>query len=257
MVKGQFNTDANALNNRIKAHDEFGKNDLNSWIFENINLQSGDNVLDIGCGTGKQSIPLAKAVGETGSVTSVDLSKEALEILSEQAKSEGVDQVITTISTSHDNLTAHLKENSFDKIISSFSLYYSEDVEKVIQTIWNALKPGGILFFCGPSYENNFELKKFHYDLKNTPVPEKVGGAKFMEGIGQEVTKDVFNDVEICLFENPLSFSSSDAIYSYWKSYNLYDREIDTEFKEGMDQYFNDKDIFITKKRVIGVKATK
>ena len=35
---GKFDSDASALKQRVNAHDKFGKNELNNWIFNNIKL---------------------------------------------------------------------------------------------------------------------------------------------------------------------------------------------------------------------------
>ena len=41
------------------------------------------SVLDLGCGTGKQSVPIARIIGNKGSLVSVDVSPEALHYLNE------------------------------------------------------------------------------------------------------------------------------------------------------------------------------
>jgi SAM-dependent methyltransferase len=43
------------------------------------------SILELGCGTGKQSLALARLLGETGHVTAVDISAEALEALRNEA----------------------------------------------------------------------------------------------------------------------------------------------------------------------------
>lgn len=55
---GNFDTDADALMKRIAAHDKFGENDLNAWVFDSAGIESGMRVLDLGCGTGKQTLEL-------------------------------------------------------------------------------------------------------------------------------------------------------------------------------------------------------
>ena len=78
-----------------------------------------------------------------------------------------------------------------------------------------------------------------------------------MEGIGQRLVREVFRKVEVTSFENPLRFNSAEALYAYWSSYNLYEDELDESFKATAAEHFNRNSVFITKKRVIGVKAIK
>ena len=256
-ITGKFNTDTDALSKRIQAHDKYGSNDLNQWIFDNLNIINGNSILDLGCGTGKQTIPIAKAVGKTGNILSIDLSQEALEILLQEAIESGLEKRINALCCRHDDVHKHLQENTYDRVVSSYSLYYSENPEKVIKTIWGSLKPEGVLFFCGPSKGNNRELKTLHYGLMGIPIPPETGGAAFMEDIGQRVARQFFREVEIVLFENPLRFDSAASLYTYWSSYNLYDEKLDDSFKAASIEHFTNNSVFETMKRVIGVKAIK
>ena len=256
-VKGKYNTDAVALDKRIESHDKFGSKDLNQWIFKNMQLHNGLSVLDLGSGTGKQSIPIAKTVGEGGSVCSVDLSQEALDSLMEKAYFNGVNNRITTLCCSHDDVQLSLDDNQFDRVVSSYSLYYTNDAERMISSIWDKLKTGGILFYCGPSSQNNGELKEFHYSILGKESSPVMGASIFMEGIGRDKTIEIFDKVDTTTFENILRFDSAQALYNYWSSYNLYDESIDAKFNTAAQKYFKTNKVFETVKRVLGIKAYK
>ena len=58
---GELDTDTEALTNRINAHAAFGKRNLEEWVFALLDVRPGHNILELGCGTGKQTIPLARA----------------------------------------------------------------------------------------------------------------------------------------------------------------------------------------------------
>jgi ubiquinone/menaquinone biosynthesis C-methylase UbiE len=256
-ISGKFNTDSKALINRINAHDKFGSKDINDWIFQNLELAEGLSIVDLGCGTGRQSIPMAKAVSSSGSILAIDISIDSLSSLMAVAKNNNVENRITVLNTDLDNLETNLIENKYDRVLSSFSIYYTKNPEKLFNVIYSTLKLGGIFFFCGPSSKNNSELKNFISTIKNSSEDKISGGADFMENAGQKIAGDLFGEVETFQFENPLMFDSADSLYSYWSSYNLYDGNIDAAFKEAAVKHFRTNNYFITNKRVIGVKAIK
>jgi SAM-dependent methyltransferase len=257
MKLGRFDTNADALQQRIQCHEKYGSNDLNQWIFDHLELTKGLSIVDLGCGTGKQTLPLAQIIGDTGRILAVDISQEALDTCSQSAKKLGIEKRISLLHVGLDDLGKHLHEQVFDRALGSYSLYYAQYPRTVSELVHRVLKPGGILFFCGPAKDNNFELKQFHYGLRGEQPPSEGGGAVFMEETGQQLSRELFTKVEIFIFQNPLRFNSADALYSYWSSYNLYDDTLDVDFKSAATKYFQTHSVFETHKRVIGVKAIK
>jgi SAM-dependent methyltransferase len=252
---GQFNTDAGALARRIQAHEQYGSNDLNDWIFGHLMLRDGFSVLDLGCGTGKQALPIVRAVGAAGSVLAVDLSPEALRLLAAAAAEAGLEGRLQLLCCGLDDLEAHLNGRSFDRVLSSYALYYAKHPPRLFKRIQQVLNTEGVFFFCGPAKENNVELKRFHYSLRGAEVPPVTGAAAFMEDTGPQLACQLFRKVELARFENPLCFDNPDALYSYWSSYNLYDQSLDVEFRSAAERYFQTHSVFQASKRVVGVKA--
>lgn len=254
---GKFNTDSKALVNRIQAHNKFGTNDLNQWIFDNLSLKKDSQVLDLGCGTGKQTISIAEKIGQEGTITSVDLSDESLSKLREKASELGVSKQITTIKSSLDNIYQKIKGDYYDNVVSSYALYYCSNAEQMLTTIFNTLKPGGVVFFCGPSKHNNSEIKEFHYLLSGQSPKLGTFASEFMENTSPELVEKIFGNIEITKFSNPLKFDSPDSLYEYWSSYNLYEESLDSIFKEKAIKHFQENSFFETVKRVVGIKAVK
>jgi ubiquinone/menaquinone biosynthesis C-methylase UbiE len=68
------------------AADYFDAPALSFWnrfgqrTIDRLELQSGNQILDVCCGTGASAIPAAKQVGATGSVLGVDLADSLLEL---------------------------------------------------------------------------------------------------------------------------------------------------------------------------------
>ena len=77
-----------------KAAPNFGKSakrdDYHTRLIERINVNKEETILDLGCGDGTITIPLAK---RAKSVTGVDSAHKMLEILNEKAQQENMDNI--------------------------------------------------------------------------------------------------------------------------------------------------------------------
>jgi SAM-dependent methyltransferase len=62
-------------------------------VVEAMGLQAGQVVADIGAGTGIFSVPIARAVGPSGTVLAVEIDAGFLPIIAEKAQSQGVGNV--------------------------------------------------------------------------------------------------------------------------------------------------------------------
>lgn len=70
------------------------KEDYNDALFDMLILDENDTVLDVGCGEGSITIPLAKKVKK---VIGIDSSPKMLEYLEKRSKSENVNNIETTL----------------------------------------------------------------------------------------------------------------------------------------------------------------
>src|SRR5688500_89419 len=66
-------------------------------LLKALRIQPGDTVCDMGCGNGFYSLRIAPLVGDRGKVVAVDVQREMLEMLNEEAAAERV----TNIETVH------------------------------------------------------------------------------------------------------------------------------------------------------------
>lgn len=114
--------------------EQYGQNarfvsDLGMPVVALLSLQSGERILDIGCGDGALSL---KLVDCGCAVVGVDSSAEMVEA----ARSLGLDAlVVDGHSLSYDN--------EFDAVFSNAALHWMTEPEKVVAGVWRALRPGG------------------------------------------------------------------------------------------------------------------
>lgn len=104
-------------------------------------IADGDEVLDIGCGTGKSTVDAARLSG-TGSVLGVDLSGQMLDHARKRAAAEG----LTNVRFEQADAQVHpFERDAFDVAISSFGTMFFADPVAAFTNIGSALRPGGKL----------------------------------------------------------------------------------------------------------------
>jgi SAM-dependent methyltransferase len=122
-----------------------------------LNLAAGARVLDAGTGGGGAILPLARAVGATGSVLAVDRDTTLVALASDYAEeAENADRVTVQvgdiIKVLADASTA--PEKGFDAIWAAdvvYPVYFAEPAD-VIRRMAQALRPGGIVALFYPKY---------------------------------------------------------------------------------------------------------
>ena len=114
--------------------------------FDHFPLESGDLVLDLGCGEGRHVIS-AYTEADVHSI-GVDLSLEDLKTARERFSSfDEPDNTSKTFGLSSANaLQLPFADNTFDKVICSEVLEHIPDYRGALSEIERVLKPGGL--FC-------------------------------------------------------------------------------------------------------------
>lgn len=137
-------------------------------IFSNV---KGKTVLEFGSGVGAFTIPLAKAVGKTGKVYSIDLSHNNVTILAKRLKKKGQDHV-EVLHDEHFISRVHPSIPQVDMIFSVGNISYVQDIEKVLKDMHSLLPENGqiclveyIDYFWGiipnqPWFDNLEELEQ-------------------------------------------------------------------------------------------------
>lgn len=109
-------------------------------LLEKANLQKGEKVLDISCGTGLVTFAITETIGPEGSVTGIDLSEGMIEKAATSADNDGVSNVNFQHMDAED---LELSEDSFDVAINSLGLMYYPDPDKAIREMFRVVKPQG------------------------------------------------------------------------------------------------------------------
>lgn len=118
-------------------------------------LKAGDQILELGCGTGSTALLLAPSVQ---SITASDISDKMVAIGREKAKAEGIENIRFVAADLQDPVLA---EQPYDAILAFNLLHLIDDLPSALAQIRARLKPGGLFIsktFCQPE---RFSLQVF------------------------------------------------------------------------------------------------
>src|SRR5579872_1322984 len=104
--------------------------------------QPGEQVLDIGCGTGVTTEPFARAVAPGGRVTAVDISQPMLDAARARIDKAGLDNVTLILA---DAQVHEFPKNSFDLVTSRCGVMFFADPTAAFRNLCGALKPSARL----------------------------------------------------------------------------------------------------------------
>jgi len=103
-------------------------------------LQAGDRVLDVACGTGLVTFRAADAVGPSGHVVATDISQAMVDSVRAAAAARGLMQVS---AERHDAEDLALQGGAFDVALCAFGLMYVVDPIRALAEMHRLLRPAG------------------------------------------------------------------------------------------------------------------
>ncbi|MBI5474238.1 MAG: class I SAM-dependent methyltransferase [Ignavibacteriae bacterium] len=117
-----------------------------SKIFSGL-VRRGARVLDVGCGMGYFTIPLARMVGEQGAVFAVDLQKEMLAAVRRRAARAGVLSRVRMVQCKENSLGVSEK---FDFASAFWMVHEVPDQRQFLCELFSLMKPSGKFLLVEP-----------------------------------------------------------------------------------------------------------
>jgi hypothetical protein len=184
---GQFDTNPAALTAREKANSN-AAHDFDAWVIDQLPLTDNSKILDLGCGSCRQWSKIKERFPNCH-IEGVDVNPS--------------DTHEVTVCSFDD----YQPSTHFDIILSSYSLYYSQDMVGLLVRLkeWTSM-----VFLCGPGEGSNKELTCL------LPIPDFVTREELSE------LSDHFR-VEVVRLHNEILFESAEHFHSWWENHNSYD----------------------------------
>lgn len=211
-VKRQYNV-SDHLQTRIDTHTHYEEKhvDLDKIVIEHLQLQGDENILEVGCASGK-FLSLLQTNGHKGSLTGFDQSKA---MLAEAAKTNNLIEW-----KRGDASKLPFETNCYDLIIARHMLYHVKDVKKTIQGFHKVIRAGGTLLATTNSsvtLPRIVEMCNRMLDAFDLPKTTSSVTPFCLEN-GKEILQSVFPTVEETVIHNALVFHHATPIVNYISS---------------------------------------
>jgi len=133
----------------LSSPRRFGHDDVErrKWqnseaILASIGLKPGFTFIDVGCGTGFFALPAALVVGDEGKVYGVDINRESIEELKEEAAKKGLKNLTLKVGEAEETIFC---KGCADIVFFGIVLHDFKDPVKVLMNARKMLKQTGRL----------------------------------------------------------------------------------------------------------------
>jgi ubiquinone/menaquinone biosynthesis C-methylase UbiE len=138
----------------VELDNPFTKTNRAAVIVRHLDLRPGMKVLDVGCGPGRVTLPVARQVGPQGEVVAMDIQAGMLDRA--RKKAQAADQ--TNIQFLHAAIgEGQLGRNQFDRALLVTVLGEIPDRQAALGEIFAALKPRGLLSVTEIIFDPHFQ----------------------------------------------------------------------------------------------------
>nr|WP_070959899.1 class I SAM-dependent methyltransferase [Hyphomonas sp. Mor2] len=172
----------------------------------------GEHVLDIACGTGLVTFPLADAVGTAGRVVATDISQKMIDHVTQGASQRGYTQ-IEAFRADAESLDV-LEDGQFDLITCALGLMYVPEPLAAMKQVTRLLKPGGRAVFavwgarknCG--WADIFPIVDARVETDVCPMFFRLGTGSVM---AMEMQQAGLSSIEEVRFQTDLPYATEQA----------------------------------------------
>ncbi len=221
------------LKMRLNINEKYQSKNFHSWLQKRLKIRTGEQILDVGCGTGAQTKFMAEDAGLNGHVTAIDISKDSIETLKKTIPNHIKDRVsahvldMGDISTFLDN---NFKDKNYTLAQSSYAIYYSPKRLEVLKEMQKrTAKTGRVSIFTPCPKHGMIDFCSKFYDISE-PVMDSLN---FGEDILRPLFRKSFWEVEVHYFQSKLSISNFEDFKFFYEASTYYNESASEEVYEG------------------------
>jgi ubiquinone/menaquinone biosynthesis C-methylase UbiE len=141
----------------VELDNPFTKTNRSEVIVRHLDLQPGMSVLDVGCGPGRVTIPVAMQVGQQGDVVAVDIQAGMLRRAEEKSRAANLTNIrFLQVGAGE----GKLEHSRYDRALLVTVLGEIPNREDALKEIFDSLKPGGLLSVTEIIFDPHFQGRK-------------------------------------------------------------------------------------------------
>jgi ubiquinone/menaquinone biosynthesis C-methylase UbiE len=140
----------------VELDNPFTQTNRANVIIQHLKLQTGMKVLDIGCGPGRLTIPVAQQVGPQGQVVALDIQAGMLRRAQEKAQAAHLSNIrFLQVGVGE----GKLERNQYDRALLVTVLGEIPERKTALKEIFEALKPSGMLSVTEVIFDPHFQSR--------------------------------------------------------------------------------------------------
>lgn len=208
------------LRTRLDLNSRYQSTDFHDWLHRRLNVMRGEHILDVGCGTGAQSLRFLECIGPRGSVSALDISPASVEELVRNANGDLRLVAVTADMADLDEvIRARFKQRSYTLAHSSYSLYYSPSRMAVLRRMADSLLSHGRLAVFTPTTPHGLVEIASKFSVIPEPVMESL---EFGPSVLEPEFRSLFWEVEINFFQSEMRVTSVDDFMGFYRATTYY-----------------------------------
>ncbi|MGZ8156288.1 MAG: class I SAM-dependent methyltransferase [Burkholderiales bacterium] len=217
------------LETRLDLNRKYQSTDFDAWLMARLGVRPGESILDVGCGTGAQTVPFLEQVGSGGFVCALDIARDSVaQLVARVGPSANLATAVADMADLDNVIAREFPRKAYDLAHSSYALYYCPERLRVLDVMRRHLKPAGRVAIFSPNLPHGMvELAR-----KFGPIPAEVEGSlRFGPAVLEPYFRAHFWDVTVQFFHNVVRVPSADDAVAFYRSTTYYREDAEAGFR--------------------------
>jgi ubiquinone/menaquinone biosynthesis C-methylase UbiE len=222
------------LEKRIEINRAYASVDFDAWLLERLSVRPGEDILDVGCGSGAQTVPFVTLVGSTGSVSALDISSDSILLLKSRVSPQAPVQTVVADMGDLAGVIANVfNTKRYSLVHSSYALYYSPKRMHVLDVMRGAIKPGGRCAVFTPNAPHGLVELAAQFGEVPAAVNESL---RFGGEVLCPYFEKNFPRYKVHHFHNVVSVPSADVLIEFYRQTTYYDAQAELKIRSVADE---------------------